>query len=92
MYFLFNLLHLLVGLAYLAIIAHWLISLGAVSVDHPMVGKFRAFMDRALAPLYTPIRRVVQPVNGFDLTPLVAIILIGVAWSVLSWLLAVILL
>ncbi|HBH25934.1 MAG TPA: YggT family protein [Rhodospirillaceae bacterium] len=84
MLILINLLDLLVGLLYLAIIAHWLISLGAVALDHPALGKFKAFMDRALAPLYGPIRRFIRPVNGFDLTPLVAVILVGLAWSVLS--------
>lgn len=91
MYILFSLLNLLVGLSYVAIVAHWLISVGAVRLDNPQVKQFKNFMDKTLTPLYTAIRKIVQPVNGFDFTPFVAIVLIGLAWTILSWILVILL-
>ena len=80
-------LNLLVNLAYIAIIAHWLVALGAVKTEHPTVQKFKAFMDKALDPVYSRIRKFVQPVNGWDLTPLVALIGLGVAHWLVQWVL-----
>jgi YggT family protein len=82
----FQLLGLAVGLATIAIIAHWLITIGAIRTDTgDAVARFKAFMDRALAPIYRPIRKYVQPVNGLDLTPLVALLLLYIAHAVLRW-------
>jgi YggT family protein len=45
-----------------------------LSPYHPV----RSTLDRLLAPLLAPVRRVVPPVGMFDLSPLVLIIIIEV--------------
>lgn len=48
-----------------------------VAHDHPAVD----FVFRATSPLLTPIRRVMPPVGGLDLSPLVAILLLTLVQS-----------
>ncbi|HLA25252.1 MAG TPA: YggT family protein [bacterium] len=48
-----------------------------VAQDHPAVD----FVFRATSPLLTPIRRVMPPVGGLDLSPLVAILLLTLVQS-----------
>lgn len=48
-----------------------------VAQDHPAV----AFVFRATSPLLTPIRRVMPPIGGLDLSPLVAILLLTLVQS-----------
>ena len=45
-----------------------------LSPYHPI----RSTLDRLLAPLMAPVRRVIPPVGMFDLSPLVLIIIIEV--------------
>lgn len=48
-----------------------------VAQDHPAV----EFVNRATSPILTPIRRVMPPVGGLDLSPLVAILLLTLVQS-----------
>ena len=48
-----------------------------VAQDHPAV----VFVFRATSPLLSPIRRVMPPVGGLDLSPLVAILLLTLVQS-----------
>ena len=48
-----------------------------VAQDHPVVD----FVFRATSPLLAPIRRVMPPVGGVDLSPLVAILLLTLVQS-----------
>ena len=48
-----------------------------VAKDHPAVD----FVFRATSPLLTPIRRVMPPIGGLDLSPLVAILLLTLVQS-----------
>ena len=41
---------------------------------HPI----RQFLDRIVGPLLNPIRRVVPPVGGFDISPLILVFLLWV--------------
>jgi len=43
----------------------------------------RNALDRIVAPFLTPIRRVVPPLGGFDLSPLILIILVEMLSSIL---------
>lgn len=46
---------------------------------HPV----RAGLDRIVEPLLAPIRRVVPPISGIDLSPIVLILLIQIISAVL---------
>lgn len=47
-----------------------------------------AVLDEATTPILRPFRRLVPPLGGLDLSPLLAILLIGVGESLLLGLLA----
>jgi len=68
-----GLIRLLFQALYVLLIIRVLLSwVPGVAQDHPAV----AFVFRATSPLLTPIRRVMPPVGGLDLSPLVAILLL----------------
>jgi YggT family protein len=46
---------------------------------HPI----RTFIDRIVEPLLAPIRRVVRPVGGLDLSPMIFLILLWILRAVL---------
>lgn len=62
------------------VVLSWLPGAGQ---NHPAVG----FVYRATSPLLTPIRRVMPPVGGLDLSPLVAILLLTLVQSLVMSLL-----
>jgi YggT family protein len=49
---------------------------------------FRRFMAKILNPIYRPIRRLIPPLAGIDLTPLIAIILLQLVDAILIGLLS----
>ncbi len=54
-----------------------------MSPYHPI----RETLDRIVNPMLAPIRRIVPPISGLDLSPMVLIIVIIILQSVLSQLL-----
>ena len=52
----------------------WLISFNVLNPRQQMVGQIWYGLQRLLEPLYGPIRRMLPPMGGLDLAPLVAII------------------
>lgn len=75
---LFQILMLLISIARFFIIAHfimsWLISFQVLNVRQPLVNQIWYGLNRLLDPIYAPIRRVLPPMGGLDLAPLVALI------------------
>ena len=69
---------LLLDVAIFFIFAHfimsWLISFNVLNPRQQMVGEIWYGLQRLLEPLYGPIRRMLPPMGGLDLAPLVAII------------------
>jgi YggT family protein len=56
------------------IILSWLISFQVLNPRQPQVGQIWYWLNRALEPIYAPIRRVLPATAGLDLAPLVAFI------------------
>ena len=78
---LFEILMLLLDLLWFFIIAHvimsWLINFQVLNLHQQLVGQIWYGLNRILEPIYGPIRRIIPPMGGLDLAPLV--VLIGVA-------------
>lgn len=73
--------NILVPILYLAIFARIILSwLPIGGTDHPLV----ALVYQITEPILAPLRRVVPRLGVFDLTPMVAIILLGVIQSVVN--------
>lgn len=77
---LFQILMLILDVIWFFIIAHvimsWLISFQILNVRQQFVGQIWYGLNRLLEPIYSPIRRILPPMGGLDLAPLV--VLIGV--------------
>ncbi|GGL56039.1 YggT family protein [Wenxinia marina] len=75
---LFDILMLLLSVAKFFIFAHfimsWLISFQVLNVRQPFVYQVWSGLNRLLEPVYGPIRRLLPPMGGLDLAPLVALI------------------
>jgi YggT family protein len=77
---LFQILMLLLDVVWFFILAHvimsWLINFQVLNLGQQFVAQIWYGLNRILEPLYGPIRRVLPPMGGLDLAPL--IVLLGV--------------
>lgn len=87
MYVIFNLLSLVVHLYILVIILQvvvsWLIAFEVVNAENEQAKNLTALLKKLTDPVYTPIRKYVPPIGGIDLTPLIVIIGLQIAMSLL---------
>ncbi len=67
----------------LIIIAAAIVSWIEVDRQHPLV----KFLHKATEPVFRPIRELVPPINGLDLSPLFALLLVKLAEKLLNLLL-----
>ena len=69
---------LILDVVWFVMIAHiimsWLINFQVLNLRQPLVAQIWDGLNRLLEPLYGPIRRVLPPMGGLDLAPLVALI------------------
>ncbi len=82
--FLTMLIFVVARFAYILVLARVLLSWLPVGRDNSLV----AFVYEATEPILAPIRRILPPVGGLDLAPLVTLILIGIIERLLMSLLA----
>jgi YggT family protein len=77
---LFQILMLILDVVWFFILAHvimsWLISFQVLNLSQQFVAQIWYGLNRILEPLYGPIRRILPPMGGLDLAPLV--VLLGV--------------
>lgn len=77
---LFQILNLILGIAKFFIIAHvimsWLINFQVLNTRQQLVAQIWYGLNRILEPIYNPIRRVLPPMGGLDLAPLIALVVI----------------
>jgi len=77
---LFQILNMLLDLVWFFIIAHiimsWLINFQVLNVQQPLVGQLWRGLNQLLAPMYNRIRRILPPMGGLDLAPLVVLVVI----------------
>jgi YggT family protein len=89
--FLFQIISSLLSLLSLAIIVSavlsWLVAFNVINVRHPAAYTFLRFLDAVTRPVLWPFQRIIPPLGGVDLSPLVALIVIGAAQrALLPWL------
>ena len=75
---LFQILMLVLDVVWFLIIAHvimsWLINFQVLNLRQPIVAQIWDGLNRLLEPLYSRIRRILPPMSGLDLAPLVALV------------------
>ena len=60
-----------------AVIASWLIAFGVINVRNEAVRTVLRVLDALTEPVFRQIRRVIPPIAGLDLSPLVVIIVLS---------------
>lgn len=69
---------LILDILWFVMIAHivmsWLINFQVLNLRQPIVAQVWTGLNRLLEPLYEPIRRILPPMGGLDLAPMVALI------------------
>ena len=77
---LFQILMLVLDVLWFIVIAHvimsWLINFQVLNLRQQFVAQIWYGLNRLLEPIYEPVRRILPPMSGIDLAPLV--VLIGV--------------
>ena len=77
---LFQILMLILDIVWFFIIAHvimsWLINFQVLNLRQQFVAQIWYSLNRILEPIYGPVRRLLPPMSGIDLAPLV--VLVGV--------------
>ena len=85
---LYQILMLLIDIVWFFIIAHvimsWLINFQVLNLRQPLVAQIWDGLNRILEPLYSRLRRILPPMSGIDLAPLVALIAIYIIRIVLQ--------
>lgn len=88
MYSLLQILDLILDIVWFFIIAHvimsWLISFEVLNLRQQFVAQIWHGLNRILEPLYRPIRKILPPMSGIDLAPLVALVGIMIIRIVVS--------
>jgi YggT family protein len=54
----------------------WLVAFKVLSIQNPTVRSIWAGLERVTEPVYAPIRRIIPPLGGLDLTPMAVLLLI----------------
>ncbi|MGB7318150.1 MAG: YggT family protein [Planktotalea sp.] len=74
----FQILLLILDIAWFIIVAHvimsWLINFQVLNLNQPLVAQFWYGLERLLNPVYSSIRRFLPNMAGIDLAPLVALV------------------
>ena len=75
---LFQILNLIFDVVVFVIFVHvimsWLISFQVLNLRQPLVAQIWDGLSRLLEPLFAPVRRILPPMGGLDLAPLVVLI------------------
>jgi len=81
----------LISLMVLAIIVSailsWLVAFDVINLRHPVARQIVMFLDAVTRPVLRPIQRIIPPLGGFDISPIIAIIVLQAAGQYLvPWL------
>jgi YggT family protein len=56
------------------IIMSWLINFQVLNMRQPLVAQIWYGINKLLEPIYRPLRRIIPPMGGLDITPIVVFI------------------
>src|SRR5689334_8512536 len=68
-------------------IISWLLVFNVINIRHPVARQVVTFLDAVTQPILWPFRRVIPPLGGVDVTPILALIVLeGIRGPLLNWL------
>jgi len=59
-----------------AVIASWLVAFGVLNMSNPLARQLVQILDGLTEPLFRRVRRVIPPIGGLDLSPIIVLIAI----------------
>jgi YggT family protein len=59
-----------------AVVVSWLVAFGVLNMTNPLARQLVGILDALTEPVFRRIRRIVPPIGGLDLSPVIAWILI----------------
>ncbi len=62
----------------ISVVASWLVAFGVINMRNHAVYRIVDMLNRVTDPLLRPIRRIIPPMGGLDLTPMVLLLIIYV--------------
>jgi len=65
-------------LVVISVVASWLVAFGVINTRNMTVYRILDILNRATDPILRPIRRLLPPMGGLDLSPLVVLLIIYV--------------
>ena len=69
----------------IAVIVSWLIAFNVINLHNNFVRQMVRALDALTEPVFRQIRRVVPPVGGLDLSPIIVLIAIWFLQYCLAW-------
>ena len=97
--FVFGVLNALINVLVFAVVASailsWLVAFDVINLRNPLVNQVVRFLDAITRPILRPFQRIIPPLGGVDISPVVALIINTVAQSTLlpglrNWLLGLV--
>jgi YggT family protein len=81
-----SLLSLLIFAIIVSAVLSWLVAFNVINIRHPVARQLVHFLDAVTRPVLWPFRRIIPPLGGVDITPLIALIVIqGIKGYLLPW-------
>ena len=78
--FLYFIVSSLLGLLIIAIFANaiisWLVAFDVINLRNQVVYNIARFLDQVTAPILAPFRRIIPPLGGVDISPIVALLIL----------------
>lgn len=66
------------------VVLSWLITFEVINIRNPQAANFVRLIDKITAPIYTPLRKVIPPIAGIDITPIIIIFAIYLLKSLVA--------
>lgn len=66
------------------VVLSWLIMFEVINIRNPQAANFVRLIDRITAPVYKPLRKVIPPIAGIDITPIIIVFAIYLLKSLVA--------
>ena len=71
-----TLIGLYILIVFLSVVASWLIAFGVLNTRNDLARALINFLDALTEPVFRRLRRIVPPIGGFDLSPIIVFIVL----------------
>lgn len=90
MYFIGKILMLFLDVCFWIIIIQavlsWLVAFEVVNLRNPQAANFMRLLDKITDPVFKPLRKIIPPIAGIDITPIFVIVGIAILQRMVEYL------